>query len=637
MLCIQFLYLYRLNLYQVNGMIIYPATAMIAAVVQGAEQLSRHQKIRGFELHKVLFKTALAFETPSTEVEVELRFQKTSRREDEYHFRLYSFQSGVWTLHCQGVVTNDYSEDRQPSFMNSFDMTYEKAKASFDHVTSASSKRTDNFTLYHLLSKLGYQYGPSFQLLEEVCCIEGGQAAALVKTVSQDCINRSAIKQAHVVHPAVLDVVLELALVAATNGAQASTPTMVPSGIGSIWISSSGMTLSQDIEIPVITQCTTMNRNRMTASATAFSRHSNEVFVQVRDLETRAITERVLDQHRDTSNHSNLTFDLVWTPDIELMTPQQVLNYCWEGERQKESERAILEVERDIVSFLFHTLTETKERIVAGSIIPPQPHLQKYVQWMDWQIQMFMNGSHEETYKRYINTSYNEAELRRVRELAMSSKVWRFYLAVADNLYDMICGKLEPLQLLFGQNYATDYYMELNRYGRCVSALESYIKLIAHKDPNMRIFEVGGGTGATTRSALDALTMGGTVSDRFACYDFTDVSPTLVAAAQESLGSEHPAMNFGLFDIEKSPREQGFEPRSYDVVIAASVLHASADIAKTLRNVRSLLKDGGKLLFTEGVRPENVKMGFGFGLLPGWWLGMLVNLNLRNTSSQVMC
>ncbi len=156
-----------------------------------------------------------------------------------------------------------------------------------------------------------------------------------------------------------------------------------------------------------------------------------------------------------------------------------------------------------------------------------------------------------------------------------------------------------------------------------MSALEKYLDLLAHKNPGLRIIEVGAGTGSTTGTALNAITLSGTVTERFSLYSFTDVSPSLIATAQETFGIKQPKMRFQLFDIEKSPEEQGVEANSYDVVVAASVLHASTNITNTLRNVRSLLKVGGKLLFMENVTLEHVKMGFAFGLLPGWWLGKL--------------
>jgi ubiquinone/menaquinone biosynthesis C-methylase UbiE len=91
--------------------------------------------------------------------------------------------------------------------------------------------------------------------------------------------------------------------------------------------------------------------------------------------------------------------------------------------------------------------------------------------------------------------------------------------------------------------------------------------------------------------------------------------------AQEKLAKNHPKMRFRLFDMEKCPEQQGFTVASYDVIIAGAVLHASENMSKTLENVRRLLKTDGKIIIYEPVKPDNISVGFAFGVLPGWWLG----------------
>ncbi|KAK7917400.1 hybrid NRPS/PKS enzyme [Apiospora marii] len=51
------------------------------------------------------------------------------------------------------------------------------------------------------------------------------------------------------------------------------------------------------------------------------------------------------------------------------------------------------------------------------------------------------------------------------------------------------------------------------------------------------------------------------------------------------------------------------------------MLHATARIAETLRNARTLLKPGGFLLLVEITGFEVLRTTFCFGGLPGWWLG----------------
>lgn len=79
-------------------------------------------------------------------------------------------------------------------------------------------------------------------------------------------------------------------------------------------------------------------------------------------------------------------------------------------------------------------------------------------------------------------------------------------------------------------------------------------------------------------------------------------------------------MIFKTFNTEFPPSDQGFVEGQYDVVIAANVLHVSADMEKSMTNVRRLLKPGGYLLTLEVTNCELLFSGMTVGTLPGWWV-----------------
>jgi len=81
-------------------------------------------------------------------------------------------------------------------------------------------------------------------------------------------------------------------------------------------------------------------------------------------------------------------------------------------------------------------------------------------------------------------------------------------------------------------------------------------------------------------------------------------------------------MTFKVLDIEKAPTDQGYEPHSYDIIIASNVLHATASLQTTLENARQLLKPGGYLLLLEITGLGPVRYHSIVGSVPGWWLGV---------------
>ena len=89
-------------------------------------------------------------------------------------------------------------------------------------------------------------------------------------------------------------------------------------------------------------------------------------------------------------------------------------------------------------------------------------------------------------------------------------------------------------------------------------------------------------------------------------------------------------MIFKVCDAEKNPLGQGYTEGSYDVIIAYMVIHATAKLDETMRNLRRLLKPGGFLVIGEGGSdgPLQAGAGFIFGPLPGWWRGVEEGRNL---------
>jgi len=64
-------------------------------------------------------------------------------------------------------------------------------------------------------------------------------------------------------------------------------------------------------------------------------------------------------------------------------------------------------------------------------------------------------------------------------------------------------------------------------------------------------------------------------------------------------GSYGPWLTFQQLDIERDPAGQGFAAGTFDLVIAANVLHATRDLAETLRHVAWLVAPTGRLVVSE--------------------------------------
>ena len=170
-----------------------------------------------------------------------------------------------------------------------------------------------------------------------------------------------------------------------------------------------------------------------------------------------------------------------------------------------------------------------------------------------------------------------------------------------DKLVDLLAGRESPLEMLFpnGSTETADGLYNtspLARYSNAIArAAVSAAAAGATPGRPLRVLEIGAGTGGTTAGLLAVLPPSSTR------YCFTDVGSLFLGKAQDRFAI-YPFITYRTLDIEKHPREQGFEPHSYDVVVAANVLHATRNLHDTLEHVSWLLAPGGLLKLCEATR-----------------------------------
>ncbi|WP_138506148.1 type I polyketide synthase [Nostoc sp. PA-18-2419] len=191
-----------------------------------------------------------------------------------------------------------------------------------------------------------------------------------------------------------------------------------------------------------------------------------------------------------------------------------------------------------------------------------------------------------------------------------------------ENLAAIVAGEQEPLEIfneliyqkenngsnLERENNASQPESSLNTYYNSIlrSSLEQVVKSLP-SSVHLRVLEIGAGTGLSTQALLPVL------PPKQTDYTFTDIGSGFLTQAQEKF-KEYSFVEYRLLDIDKSPTEQGFEKYSFDVIIAANVLHATRNIDQTLNHVRSLLAPGGFLLVWEITQPK-IDFDISWGLL----------------------
>jgi amino acid adenylation domain-containing protein len=140
-----------------------------------------------------------------------------------------------------------------------------------------------------------------------------------------------------------------------------------------------------------------------------------------------------------------------------------------------------------------------------------------------------------------------------------------------------------------------ELYQHLYRFAHEV-ARAAFEAFLAARDGerDLAVIEVGAGYGSLTQHLLP-------IAPQSARYYFTDISTLFLDRAATLFGG-HVGLACAMLDLDFDPVIQGFARHHYDVLVAASVLHATRDVRATLSHLRTLLAPGGMLLIVEETR-----------------------------------
>jgi acyl transferase domain-containing protein/NADPH:quinone reductase-like Zn-dependent oxidoreductase/SAM-dependent methyltransferase len=616
----------------VNGSTIYPAAGMLVMALEGIRQMVQDAEsskpVSGYRFEEAIFQRAMAIDAEDeqgTETHLYVRpMQEVIGKEAaRFDFRICTLErsGGVWSENCRGIVLVEYAETETNNVDSGFEA--QAAKKGMEELLETRSEfcqqKANMNSVYSHFDDMGLNFGPAFQTLQDIHFNDNGEVVADVKTFVWENANNSNLRQPHLIHPTTLDGFIQVVLVGLTRGATRKIPTTVPTRITNLWLSSSGLS-HPDVESIRATSCQISQGARQTESSFAAYGPDGQLRASVAVLETTNIDRQDFTDDGDYDGRKRrLCYHMEWKPDMDLLTSSQGPASFGAAKPIDDTKAAFYQ---DLACFLYSTITTTLTLLDPDQVEPSQTN---YIDWMMLQVQRYGSGqlpqARPEWDEKICDAAYQE---RLAHRLEQFSSEGRFYVEVARHLVSVLQGHVDPLQVLFSGDLVKEYYVEIN--SRLSDVFARLFELITHKNPNLKALEVGAGTGGTTAHIMKQLfpvsiSNGNEVPSTPRCsqYDFTDVSPSFFEKAQEDFKAYASRMRYAVLDIEKSPEGQGFECGTYDIVIAANVIHATKHLDVTLSNAHALLKPGGKLILLEQTN-DFTRGGFAFGLLPGWWL-----------------
>ncbi|KAI1080984.1 hypothetical protein F5B20DRAFT_588940 [Whalleya microplaca] len=608
--------------HKMDGMVLYPAAGMLAMVLEGARALTvENPTIIGYRLRDVSIMGALVIPLTEEGIETQLHMRPharlvTDKGQPSWEFLIYSVTENEWKLHCSGQVSVVQHTATDLVSEGTTDSCFSKASnISFLEAGRRCRDKIDSVQFYKDLHKQGAHFGKSFQTVQEISVnAETSEAIGRVTFDKWTQLVKKHELRDHIIHPSTLDSLLHV-LFAATRQSWHSLPTMFPTGFSDIYISCGLLGGLDEDSMLLYGKITDRGISYMNGDVTAMDSVTETPMVIFRGCRLSGF--HIASQQRDKSPKLTTLFHQIqWKPDISLLSQHEIEEYCCQKTRGMPGQG----IDRETEIICRHFMSNALEALPDDSVIL-KPDLQKYVQWAR-RFLKHEKGTTAELIEHWPGFDQDELRPRLISEYRASSPEKNNIVLFAENLLPILAGKTDPLDLMFNTGVAESLY-QTPLFSLASHRLAAYMDLLAHKDSNINIIEVGAGTGGTTSVILDTLSSQGKFtgsSPRFNRYDFTDISPSFFVKAQGRYASLLSHMRFKTLDIGRDPAGQGFDLSSYDIVIAASVLHATANIEETLENVRKLLKPGGQLIFLEPTNHRMATIPCFSGVLPGWWL-----------------
>jgi hypothetical protein len=347
----------------------------------------------------------------------------------------------------------------------------------------------------------------------------------------------------YVMHPATLDAIFQALMIAVPRIDTVEKQVWVPTGAAYMFISSA-IDRSYGAALKGLAESRITGVREMTGS------------VLIRDgQEQDSLPAVIIDDFRFTGLGSTqkppqlsdvLSSKLyavpVWKPDLDLVDSQTLRNMSRTGDGDGGGMVRFCSMADNLVKQMCKLALSN----LGPSINPSLPtHLLKYAEWMR------RRCGYEETGLVTPPDSPDRCDIRPESLPGIDSFIEQYpvdgqlVLHVYRALGAIFALETTPIATLRQDDLLTKAYQDVYGLQINVELMKTWFELKAHKQPTVRVIEIGAGTASTTLPLLQRLSQDGSDTPLFSSWTFTDISA--------------------------DPIEQGFEADSYDVVLAVNV------------------------------------------------------------------
>jgi acyl transferase domain-containing protein/NADPH:quinone reductase-like Zn-dependent oxidoreductase/SAM-dependent methyltransferase len=552
--------------HKVGDDIVFPFAGYVAMAGEAVRQVTKIED--AFRLRHISVGTAMLLsEEKPTEIITTLRPLRLTISQDSswYEFTVSAYNGHQWTKHCSGEV-----------------------KAEGGALPAGTSPKPFPRAIgwerwFDGVRREGLDLGYDFQNVDGITASTTTHESR--GTVSSKKYPVNPLSKYHM-HPAVLDSALQLLSVASSNGLTRKHKNFLPIFCDQLLVARTTEDFVMNVEISNMGNGSTSSRIGEGKGVV-----DGKVVLKFDGLK---ITPASITDDSVEATDPHAASRLTWAADLDFVD----LKTLFQSSPSRQQYAQALE-ELGKLSIL-----NAQKQL--ANVNAQRPHLKRYAQWIDTQAKSFETSSYDdETLSQKIQ------QLRESLANTPAAPVAEALNAVISNIDPLFTGSVSSWESLIPADTVTSFYDFVSEFDS-----SAFFKTLGHSKPNLRVLEVGNWARSPSTTALQSLTL---PSGRNLWSQYTFASKNLVATEERLTG--YLNLEYVTLDISEDPADQGFEGRQYDIVVANNALHATPNLAQSLRNINKLLAPAG-CLFLQELAPASKWINTILGTTPAWWRGV---------------
>ena len=467
----------------VRSEIILPGGAYLVMAMEAADQKASISglQVHGYTMRDVTFSKVLVVPDTSDGVEVSLilepfRQSAVAASTSWNEFRVISFGPDRKAYeHCHGLI----SVTQNPSFDFS-----SKDEATLANMRYDKAMTPDFYKKWLTqLAAGGVELGASLQLVSK-CCMKSEHVFSTLRVPE-----KSTHESPMTISVPLMDCLLQASIMGVSSPLDG---TIVPTSIAKMAISASIGRNSGHV----------LHSRSSTAELGPRDFEGQVIIAQDKDDKLEPVVQvsgarsvsipRDKESSKSDYTNTKLYWDVFWEEDPDDLSQE-------DAKRWPSSELIPDEIPQQVIceKAAWYCLRSAYESLIDTDIQKMAPHHKKYYAWMKKRYEQgqnvdlpFQNGHQQE----WSSTDHHTVESV-LQQAAATNAQGRMVVRLGRRLLDVLRGEVEPLSLMLEDDLLNQYYALNRGQDRAYDHAAHYVKLAAHKNPKLRLLEVGAGTG----------------------------------------------------------------------------------------------------------------------------------------------